>query len=124
MCLEKGVDINHITFTSDGQGSLPMFNDKKEFIGLGIGKVTSLYYEVRDAVIEDKVPLKEAIKVITSNPAFLLKLKNKGKIEKGFDADIVLVDDKSLDIDTVIAKGNVMMINKELKVRGTFEYNI
>ncbi|QCX32536.1 beta-aspartyl-peptidase [Caloramator sp. E03] len=121
LCIEEGVDINHITFTSDGQGSLPMFNDKKEFIGLGIGKVTSLYYEVRDAIIEDNVPFEKAIRVITSNPAFLLKLKNKGRIEKGFDADIVLVDKETLDIDTVIAKGQVMMQNKELKIRGTFE---
>lgn len=121
ICLEEGIDINHITFSSDGQGSLPMFNDKKEFIGLGIGKVTSLYYEVRDAVIEDNVPFEKAIKVITSNPAFLLKLKNKGRIEKGFDADIVLIDNETLDIDTVIAKGQVMMQDKELKVRGTFE---
>lgn len=123
-CLDEGVDINHITFTSDGQGSLPMFNDKKEFIGLGIGKVTSLYYEVRDAVIEEKVPFDKAIKVITSNIASILKLKNKGRIDKGLDADIVLIDKNSLEIDTVISKGQIMMIDKELKVRGTFENKI
>ncbi|MCX7885156.1 MAG: beta-aspartyl-peptidase [Caloramator sp.] len=123
-CLDEGVDINHITFTSDGQGSLPSFNDKKEFVGLGIGKVTSLYYEVRDAVIDEKVPFDEAIKVITSNIASLLKLKNKGRIDKGLDADIVLIDKDSFEIDTVISKGQIMMIDKELKVKGIFENKI
>ena len=44
--LEEGVPDNRITFTSDGQGSLPIFNDRNEFIRLGVGKVTTLYDEV------------------------------------------------------------------------------
>jgi beta-aspartyl-dipeptidase (metallo-type) len=121
ICLDKGVPEERILFTSDGQGSLPLFNEKKEFTKLGIGKVTSLYKEVRDAVIKDGVPLNKAIKVITSNPAALLKLENKGRINKGFDADIVLIDEKTLEIDTVIAKGQVMLSEGEVRVFGTFE---
>lgn len=121
ICLEEGVPENRITFSSDGQGSLPMFNDKKEFVGLGIGKVTSLYNEVRDGIINDKIPIEKALKVITSNPADLLKLKNKGRIQKGYDADIVLLDEETLEINTVIAKGRTMVENKEIKVLGTFE---
>ena len=51
ICLDKGVSIDKISFSSDGQGSLPRFNEKKEFVGLGVGKVTSLFNQVRDAVI-------------------------------------------------------------------------
>lgn len=98
-----------------------MFNDKKEFIGLGIGKVSSLFNEMRNAVIKDNIPLDVALSTVTTNPAETLKLKRKGKIEKDFDADIVLLDGGSLEIDTVIARGKIMAINRELKVKGTFE---
>lgn len=121
ICLDSGVPDTHITFSSDGQGSLPMFNEKKEFIGLGVGKVTSNFNEIRDAVLEDNVPLEKALKVVTSNPADLMKLKGKGHIEKGFDADLVLIDEEKFEIETVIAKGQIMIRDKEIKVFGTFE---
>ena len=40
--LDEKVPIEHITFTSDGNGSLPMFDDKGKEIGIGICKVSSL----------------------------------------------------------------------------------
>jgi beta-aspartyl-dipeptidase (metallo-type) len=121
VCLDNGISIDKISFSSDGQGSLPRFNNKKEFVGLGVGKVTSLFNEVKDAILIDGIPFEIAIRVITSNPAAVLKLPNKGKLEKNFDADLVLLDRHSLDIDTVIAKGETMILNKEIIVRGTFE---
>lgn len=120
-CLDNGVPIDKISFSSDGQGSLPRFNEKKEFLGLGVGKVTSLFDQVRDAIFFDEIPFEVAIKIITSNPATVLKLTKKGRLEKNFDADLVLLDKHSLDIDTVIAKGEAMILNKEVIVRGTFE---
>lgn len=122
-CLEAGVPDDHITFSSDGQGSLPIFNDKKEFVGLGVGKVTSLFKEVQDAVLEDGVPLETALKTVTSNPASLLKLKGKGKVAVGYDADLCLLDENKLEINTVIAKGKMMIMDKEIQVFGTFEKN-
>lgn len=120
-CLDKGVPVDRISFSSDGQGSLPRFNEKKEFIGLGVGKVTSLFNQVRAAVLIDEIPFETAIKVITSNPAAALKLTGKGSITKNHDADIVLLDKHTLDIDTVIAKGKSMILNKIILSRGTFE---
>ncbi|MGE5631822.1 MAG: beta-aspartyl-peptidase [Caulobacteraceae bacterium] len=120
-CLEEGVPDESITFSSDGQGSLPIFNQKKEFIGLGVGKVESLYQEVREAVLSENVPFEKAMKTITSNPAARLKLDRKGRIKSGLDADLVMIDEKDLTINTVIAKGKIMIQNKEIKVYGTFE---
>jgi beta-aspartyl-dipeptidase (metallo-type) len=119
--LDAGVPLERITFSSDGQGSLPVFNEKKEFVGLSVGKVTSLFKEVKAAILEEKVPFAKAITVVTSNPANRLKLKNKGRIAKDFDADLVLLDENSLEIDTVIAKGKTMVQNKEIKIFGIFE---
>lgn len=121
IALEEGVSGNNITFSSDGQGSLPEFNEKGEFIGIGIGKVTSLYREVKDAIVSENIPMEKALRVITANPADILKLKDKGHIEKGKDADIVLLDEDTFEIDTVIARGQVMIKNKEVVVKGTFE---
>lgn len=117
-CIDEGLEDN-ITFTSDGQGSLPKFNEKGEFIGLQVGRVTSLYKEVKDAIL-DGVPLEKAIKAITTNPARILKLRGKGLIIEGFDADVVMLDE-NYDIDTVIARGKIMMLDKEIVVYGTFE---
>ena len=118
--LDTGVPIERISFSSDGQGSLPLFDEKGEFIGLDIGRVTSLFDEVRDAVIEEKIPLDIALNVITSNPARNLKLNGKGSIQVGKDADMVILGD-DLDIVTVIAKGNLMIKDREVLVKGTFE---
>ncbi len=118
--LDAGVDIEKITFTSDGQGSLPLFDDSGEFIGLGVGKVRSLYEQVREAVQHKHLAIETALKVITSNPARNLKLTKKGTIRVGQDADLVLLD-KDLMVDTVIARGHVMVRNKEIEVKGTFE---
>lgn len=119
--LDENVPITNITFTSDGQGSLPKFDEKRRFIGLGIGKVTSLYREVKDAIIRENIKIEDAIRVITSNPADILKLKNKGYIKEGNDADIVLLDKDSLDISSVIAMGQVMIREGQVIVKGTFE---
>jgi beta-aspartyl-dipeptidase (metallo-type) len=119
--LDAGVDAANITFTSDGQGSLPDFDESGRLRRLEIGRVTSLFAEVRGAVRGEGVPLATALQVITSNPARILKLRGKGALEAGADADIVLLDPASLEIDGVIAKGRWLMKARAPLARGTFE---
>lgn len=121
MALDAGVPADHVTFSSDGQGSLPIFAADGTLQGLGVGKVASLYREMRDAVQNDGVSLTDALKPVTSNPAFLLKLDNKGKIAENADADLVLADSETLEIETVLAKGRLMISEKKILVKGTFE---
>ena len=122
MALDAGVDAGHITFSSDGQGSLPGFDEKGHFRHLGVGKVSSLYREMKDAVLKVGVRLADALKTVTSNPAFLLKLKGKGRITEYADADLVLSASDTLEIDTVIAGGETVVSGGEVLKRGTFEY--
>jgi beta-aspartyl-dipeptidase (metallo-type) len=119
--LDAGVDAANITFTSDGQGSLPDFDDHGRLRRLEIGRVTSLFAEVRDAVMHEGVPLATALQVVTANPARILKLRGKGTLAAGADADIVLLDGSSLEIDGVIAKGRWLMKARAPLARGTFE---
>jgi beta-aspartyl-dipeptidase (metallo-type) len=119
--LEAGVDPGHITFTSDGQGSLPDFDAQGHLRGISVGRVTTLFAAVRDAVQLEKVPLDTALRVITSNPAHLLKLRGKGHLAAGLDADVVLLDPRNLEIHTVIAKGRPLMKAHKPLAKGIFE---
>lgn len=117
--LKSKVDISHITFSSDGNGSLPIFENGK-LIGIGICKVSSLFEEVREAVNTYNVPLEDAIKVITSNVAKFLKLKNKGSIEINKDADLVIINEEDLNIDIVLAKGKVVVEKGKAIIKSNF----
>ena len=119
--LDAGVPIEHITFSSDGQGSLPVFNREGENIDVQVARVDTLYQEVRDAVRQENIPLETALRVITSNVADHLRLTRKGRIREGNDADLVLTDPDTLELQTVIARGQVMLRDGKLLVKGSFE---
>ena len=119
--LARGISSDRFTISSDGQGSMPVFNAQGEYQGIGIGKASCLLKEVRECVQKEDIPLETAIKGITCNPASILKLDRKGRIKEGFDADICLLEEGTLKLNTVIAKGQVMVKDGEQKVFGTFE---
>lgn len=118
--LEEGVSSDSFTISSDGQGSLPLFNETGEFLGVGIGQSSSLLKEVRECVELEDIPLEIAIKAITSNPARVLCLKRKGRIAEGCDADLCLLTE-DFKIDMVIARGQTMVRDGIPIVMGAFE---
>ena len=116
---EAGTD--HMTMTSDGYGSMPKFNEKKELIGLTYSTPRSLHQLLKVLVEEKAVPLEEALKLLTVNPAFMINMKGiKGTIAPGADADIIVYDD-NMDIDSVYARGKAAVIHKEILMKGKFE---
>ncbi|HJW43469.1 MAG TPA: beta-aspartyl-peptidase [Geothrix sp.] len=119
--LDAGVDPGRITFTSDGQGSLPDWDRHGRLQDISVGRVTSLFPAVRQAVQDEGIPLETALRVITSNPARILKLRAKGRLAPGMDADLVLLDPKDLEIRTVIAKGRMLMKAGRLLAKGMFQ---
>ena len=119
--LDLGISSDRFTISSDGQGSLPIFNQKGEYEGIGIGKASCLLKEIRECVQEEDIPLEIAIKGITSDPAAILKLENKGHIKEGFDGDICLLTRDTLELKTVIAKGRIMVRDGVQQVFGTFD---
>jgi beta-aspartyl-dipeptidase (metallo-type) len=66
------------------------------------------------------MPIESALIPFTSSPASLLKLKGKGYIHEGYDADLLLLD-KKFQPHTVISKGKIMVKDYKPVVYGTFE---
>lgn len=118
--LNAGIPVEHITMTSDGNGSLPHFNEQGELEQLEMGQPQSIFDELKDTVQEEKIPLETALKFITSNVASILRLKGKGIVAPGADADLVVLD-KGMEIKEVIVRGKHMVVDGEAKFKGTYE---
>jgi len=119
--LEKGGPLDNLTMSSDGNGSMAVYDDKGKVLQLLVTLTNSLYTEFKDTVLINKLAIDQAVRIISTNPAKANGLyPKKGAVKIGSDADI-LITDKELNIDAVIAKGKVMVENGVVKVFGTFE---
>jgi len=118
--LEKGVLIDNMTFSSDGNAGLDKLDDDGNLIGFKSAPFDKNLDEVINLIKIGNMPIEKAIKLITSNPAKNLGLKNKGHIKLGYDADLCFFNDK-MNLSTVISKGNFMLKDSNLIVKGSFE---
>lgn len=116
---EAGYD--NLSITSDGYGSMPKFNEKRELIGLTYSTPKMLHQLLKVLVQEEHIPLEEALKILTVNPAKIItKTGIKGTIAAGADADIIIYD-ADMEVDTVIARGKVAVDRKNILMKGKFE---
>ena len=119
--LEAGVNIENITMSSDGNGSMPIFDEAGNNIGVGVASQISILNEFRDMVQKENIAITDAIKIITSNIAKFTKLyPRKGCLANNSDADILVLD-KDLQLQHVWARGTHMVENGKPIVLGTFE---
>lgn len=121
IALGEGVNVSQLTMSSDGNASLPVFNEQGQLVGLEVGRVASLYESFVQLVQKYNVPIEKAIAVVSTSPASVLKLHRKGRIASQLDADIVLLDAQSLAIEHVFGKGRWLVKAGEALVKGTFE---
>lgn len=119
--LEAGVNIENITMSSDGNGSMPIFDEAGNNIGVGVASQISILNEFRDMVQKENIAITDAVKIITSNIAKFTKLyPRKGCLANNSDADILVLD-KDLQLQHVWARGTHMVENGKPIVFGTFE---
>jgi beta-aspartyl-dipeptidase (metallo-type) len=119
--LTAGVRLEQITMSSDGNGSMPRFDEKGNSIGSMVADQISLFEEVHDLVQIEEMQLTDAIRVVTSNVAKNLKLwPQKGCIRVGSDADLVVLTE-DLRLHQVWAKGQLMVNKGNPVILGTFE---
>tara|TARA_B100000949_G_scaffold179207_1_gene160180 strand:- start:1003 stop:1545 length:543 start_codon:yes stop_codon:yes gene_type:complete len=118
--LEKGVPIEKMTFSSDGNAGLDKLDEDGNFIGFRKAPVNRNLAEVVDLVQKGGVDISEAFKIITTNPAANLGLKNKGRIGVGMDADLCCFDD-DLNLTEVFARGEKAMDSGTVILKESFE---
>ena len=118
--LEAGVPAANITLSSDGNGSMPSFNEKGEMVGLKVGPLDSVIESVAEMLGAGKIPAATVISMVTANPADHMKLARKGRVHPGLDGDILVLDG-NFKPRFVAAKGRLLMEEGEVVVRGTFE---
>jgi beta-aspartyl-dipeptidase (metallo-type) len=131
--LDGGVSPERITLSSDGNGSMARFDERGNVTGMGIGAITTVLQTIL-SLWDDKTFDRETILAMgTANAADHLGLKGKGRIEKGADADILVLGAPGDKIGGgknknpvrklrhVVAKGQIMMKDELVIKKGTFE---
>lgn len=120
LLLEAGVPLQNITFSSDACGSLPSFDEDGKLVKLETGLPSSGLRELKDAVNNEKLPVETAIRVMTSNPASILKLPRKGFLLAGMDADILFLN-KGMEMVHLMAMGRWAVKDGQVKIKGSYE---
>jgi len=119
LCVEKSAPLDHITISSDGNGSMPVFDDSGRLVGLTIATQKSLWANFRFLLKQEILGLEESIRLFSTTPADFYKLKQKGEIKPGMDADILLLD-KDFNLTASFVMGQKMMDEGKVLVKGTF----
>ncbi len=120
-CHAEKLDMSQICVSSDANGSIPVFDDAGNLKGIGVAGFDSLLNELHDMVTHEKTPLEIALVPFTTAPAQALGLSNhKGALKTGMDADLLILD-SDMSLNYMFAKGQLMMSEKEVLVKGTFE---
>ena len=117
--LELGAPERSITLSSDGCGSMPRFDERGECVGLTYSSPIVLHNTLKD-LLEAGLTLEQALPFLTTNPAAALKLPEKGRLQEGADADLIVYGD-DLSLSGVFAKGQRMVWDGRCIVLGRFE---
>lgn len=118
--LEAGVPLDRITFSSDGRGGVRRVDPDT---GETTYHPAPLHLNIKEMTLlvkEGLLPLDKALTLITSNPARNLKLRTKGRIGIGLDADLCFLDNE-LRLTDVIARGKLAMKSEEVVKKGRYE---
>ncbi len=98
--LDKGFDLSRVTVSSDANGSIPSG---------GVCKIQCLFDDIKKCIIEKKIKPEIAFRFVTENVAKTLKLfPQKGTLQKGSDADI-LITDKYFNVNKLFCMGRLVI---------------
>ena len=111
LALEAGAPLSNLTFSSDGHGGVRRENPVTCEVTYTPAPLTLNYKEMVALVHDGILPLEQALRLITSNPAKNLSLRQKGRIAVGCDADFVALNE-DLSIHRVYAKGKKVHENE------------
>ena len=119
-CLaDADFDSTRLTCSSDSSGCLPVFDADGRITEMDIGRPAALL-QALNGLLKRKLPLEKVLPIFTSNVARLLRLRGKGAITVGGDADLVVLDEKGSARD-VIARGKFLVRDGAPQILGPFE---
>ncbi len=108
-----------LTISSDGGGCLPTFNAVGDMESMGIGSSHTLLETIR-ALNTEGLKLNEALPYFTENPATLMRLPGKGRIDVGMDADLLVLDE-ALSVRHLMIGGGWHIKDGQQNRWGSFE---
>jgi beta-aspartyl-dipeptidase (metallo-type) len=117
--LDQGYDSSKLTISSDGGGCLPSFDAQGELLKMGFASCSAMA-DCLKALLDNGLPETSVLPCLTSNVANLLRLHQKGRIARGLDADLLILDQHNR-IDSVMARGVWHVKNAEQLRSGLFE---
>ena len=117
---EDGVCIDRVTLSSDGQGSWSKYDAQGNLLQIGVSDVDTIYKQIVYLVKQKNWSMEDALVLGCRNVAKVLELyPQKGVIQKDSDADLLLWD-KDLNLDMVIAQGHILMKDGKLLTKEIF----
>jgi beta-aspartyl-dipeptidase (metallo-type) len=117
--LDAGAPPPNLTCSSDGGGCLPTFNESGRIIAMDVGKPSALADTLTQLLRRNR-SLTSVLPVFTSNVAELLRLKDKGRLRVGADADMVVLGSQH-QVRDVMCGGRFFIREEKVLVSGMFE---
>jgi beta-aspartyl-dipeptidase (metallo-type) len=119
--IKENISINQLTMSSDGNVSMPIFDEMGKKVGLFYAGVDHLYKTFIMLLKNCHLPFSDILRIITSNVARTLGIEaKKGTIGVRKDADLIILG-KDYEIKTVLSCGRKMVEDGHLLIKGSFE---
>ena len=118
--LSKGVPIDNMTFSSDGNAGLGKKDASGNIVGFYKAPIDLNLKQVVKLVKEGGLSISDSFRLVTSGPAKNLSLKQKGFLAAGCDADLCFFDN-NIQLTDVMAMGSWMMKDGSIIRKGSFE---
>ena len=116
---DQNFPTDRVTVSSDGGGCLPSFDEEGRVVALDVGKPAAMAGTLKELLAGGQ-RLERVLPAFTANPARLLMLRRKGRLDRGCDADLVVLDSAG-GIRDVMARGRWHIRDAKPLVRGMFE---
>ncbi len=117
--MQQDLPQGKLTISSDGGGCLPDFHadgSLKKMDFADSQSMTNIFYEL----VDNGEKIETFLPFFTENVAQLMNFHQKGRIQKGVDADIIILN-KQNRIEHVMAMGHWHVKYKQQIKKGTFE---
>jgi beta-aspartyl-dipeptidase (metallo-type) len=106
--LSNGVNLTHVTLSSDSYGSFPVLNSAGKVISYGVGSPIAILFTLQELILQGGWPMELAWPLGSTNAADFLEFTGKGRIEVGNDADLLVLQPENLQPEYVFALGQMM----------------